>query len=154
MANEKQMMSIRATTSERISDLVIKNGQLIFIYDVGRIALDYNGKRTFYNQIIELDAEQDRLNLTDPTNGKYYFVIETMEFWRYYNGWNLLTKSNDDVVVIADEFPALGQKKTLYVNSTENNEHISIWSDEKQDYTVVADKTHTISVSDIEALFS
>ena len=50
---EKQMMSIIATTSERISDLVIKNGQLIFIHDMGRIALDYNGKRTFYNQIVE-----------------------------------------------------------------------------------------------------
>ena len=41
--------SVIATTSERLSNLVIKNGQLIFIQDKHRIAFDFKDKRTFYN---------------------------------------------------------------------------------------------------------
>ena len=48
MANA--VMSLVATSSSKIRQLTIKNGQLIFIQDVGRIALDLNNKRVFYNQ--------------------------------------------------------------------------------------------------------
>ena len=151
---EKQMMSIIATTSERISELVIKNGQLIFIHDAGRIALDYNGKRTFYNQVIELETEQNRLNV-EPINGKYYFVIETAIFWRYSNGdWTKLTMNSDDVVIIGNELPSLGKSNVLYADTTEEAECISVWDEEKQCYKVVADKTHTISISEIDLLFN
>lgn len=150
---EKQMMSIIATTSERISELVIKNGQLIFIHDAGRIALDYNGKRTFYNQVIELETEQDRLEV-DPINGKYYFIIETAIFWRYSNGnWTRLTMNSDDVVIIGNELPSLGKPNVLYADTTEEAECISVWDEEKQSYKVVADKTQTISVGYISTLF-
>ena len=71
----KTIMSICATVSDRIKNLVIKEGQLIFLHDVGTIALDYKGKRTFYNQIIELEAEVERKNLSEPINGKYYFIV-------------------------------------------------------------------------------
>ena len=43
----KQVLSVIATTSERVKELVIKNGQLIFIQDAGRIGLDFNNKRKF-----------------------------------------------------------------------------------------------------------
>ena len=81
----KQVLSVIATTSERIADLVIKNGQLIFVQDLGRIALDFKGKRKFYNQIEELDTELTRTGLTSPVNGVYYFVIETAVLWTYRN---------------------------------------------------------------------
>ena len=149
---EKQMMSIIATTSERISELVIKNGQLIFIHDMGRIALDYNGKRTFYNQVVELETEQDRLEV-NPINGKYYFVIETGVFWRYANEWRPLTYNADDVVFIGNELPSLGKPNVLYTDTTEEAECISVWDEEKQSYKVVADKTQTISVDYISTLF-
>ena len=58
----KQWLTVVATTSDRIKDLVIKNGQLVFCHDAGVIAFDYKGKRTFYNQIIELETEQERQN--------------------------------------------------------------------------------------------
>lgn len=149
---EKQMMSIIATTSERISDLVIKNGQLIFIYDMGRIALDYNGKRTFYNQVIELNTEQDRLEI-EPSNGKYYFIIETGVFWRYFNEWKPLTSNSENTVFIGNELPSLGSAGVLYADTTEEAECITVWDEEKQCYKVVADKTQTISVAEIVALF-
>lgn len=150
---EKQMMSIIATTSERISDLVIKNGQLIFIHDMGRIALDYNGKRTFYNQVIELETEQDRLEI-EPSNGKYYFVIETGVFWRYFNEWKPLTGNSEDTVFIGNELPTLGKSNVLYADTTEEAECITVWDEEKQSYKVVADKTQCIPVEDVIALFN
>ena len=149
---EKQMMSIIATTSERISELVIKNGQLIFIHDVGRIALDYNGKRTFYNQVIELETEQERLEIT-PNNGKYYFVIETGIFWRYFNEWKPLTHNAEDVVFIGNELPEFGKANTIYADTTEEAECITVWDEETNSYKVVADKTQTISVEYVETLF-
>lgn len=153
MADTKQILSICATTSDRIKDLIIKNGQLIFVHDEGRIALDYKGKRTFYNQIIEIDAEQERLELSDPINGKYYFVIETAIFWRYYNGWQQLTTAPDEILFIGTEMPELGQPKTLYVNKTDNQESISIWDEDLDAYKIVADKTYSIGVDEVLALF-
>lgn len=151
--NTRAVLSLCATTSDKVKDIVIKNGQMLFVHDVGRLAFDYAGKRTFYNQVIELEAEQDRLNLTDAINGKFYFVIETCELWRYFNGWIQLTSKPEEIVFIGTEFPELGQPKTLYVNKSEGNEHISIWSEDSNEYKVVADKTYSISAEEISACF-
>ena len=43
------ILSLCATTANKVKDIGIKNGQLIFIHDAGRIAMDLYGKRTFYN---------------------------------------------------------------------------------------------------------
>ena len=45
--NVKTVMNLVATSSSRIRQLPIKNGQLVFIQDLGRIAFDYNNKRVF-----------------------------------------------------------------------------------------------------------
>ena len=154
MATTKTILQFCATVSDKVKDLVIKDGQLIFIHDQGTIALDYKGKRTFYNQIIELEAEIERENLSDPINGKYYFVIETAVFWRYYNGWQQLTTAPDDIFFIGTELPELGKPKTLYINKAENNENISVWDEETDSYKVVADKTHSITNEEVIALFN
>lgn len=151
----KQFITVVATTSDRVKDLVIKNGQLIFCYDVGRIAFDYKDKRKFYNQIIELETEQERENLSEPVNGKYYFIIETAVFWRYFNGWIQLTKEPDEILFIGDgDFPELGQPKTLYVNKTDGNEHIAIWDEDNEKYRIVADKTQSVTSDEVIALFN
>lgn len=154
MANNiiKTMPSFIATVSDRIKDLVIKDGQMIFITDEGRIALDYRGKRTFYNQIIELESERERLDLSEPINGKYYFVIETAVFWRYYNGWQQITTAPDDIVFIGTEMPELGKPKTLYVDK--ENREISVWDDTEDEYVKVSNYTDSISVEEISALFN
>lgn len=150
----KQVLSIVATTSERIKDLVIKNGQLIFCHDIGRIAFDYKDKRKFYNQIEEIDTEKTRQELESPVNGVYYFIIETAVLWTYSNDkWVQLTSKPEEIVFIGTEFPELGVEQTIYANTTDGNEHIAVWSDELGDYKVVADKTQTISSNDIALLF-
>lgn len=147
----KAFPQVVATVSDRVKDLIIKDGQLIFIQDEGRIAFDFKGKRTFYNQIIELEAEQDRINLSDPVNGKYYFVIETAVFWRYYNGWKQISSSPDEILFIGTEMPELGQPKTLYVDKI--NREISIWDDVEDEYLKVSNYTDSISADYVKALF-
>ena len=147
--------TIVATTSDRVKDLVIKNGQMIFVRDVGRIAFDFKGTRTFYNQITELDTEQDRVNMSSPSYG-YYFVIETAVLWFYGEEWVQITTPPEEVIFIGVELPELGQSKKLYVNKTKKE--ISVWDDESNEYVVVANKSDaevgSITSEDINMLFS
>ena len=149
----KSVMSLIATTSSKIRELVIKDGQLIFIQDLGRIAFDFKGKRVFYNQIIELDTEVERLALNSPLDG-YYFVIDEACLWFYKNGeWKQITDKPQEIVFIGVEFPELGQANKIYANTTEGSESISIWSEELDTYVVVADKTQEVTEEDILDLF-
>lgn len=145
MANNA--FSIVATTSDRVKDLVIKNGQLIFVQDKGRVAFDFKDKRVFYNQITELDTEYDRASLSTPTNG-YYFIIETAVLWFYQDEWIQITTPPEDIVFIGVELPELGQSKTLYVDKT--NKEISVWDETNNEYVVVADKSDAAEVGSIE----
>lgn len=151
----KQVLSVIATTSERIKDLVIKNAQLIFIQDKGAIAFDFNNKRKFYTQIEELDTELTRKELDSPVNGVYYFVIETAVLWVYRsNQWVQITTKPEEIVFIGTEFPELGKEQTIYTNVTDGNEHIAVWDEESSNYKVVADKTQSITPEEVIVLFN
>ena len=157
----KAPMSVVVTTSEKLSSLLIQNGRLIFVKDKCRIAFDWNDKRTFYNQITELETDYERVSMSSPFYG-YYFVIETAILWRYDNDWTQITTRPDDIVFIGAELPELGQEnsseKTLYVNKTKKE--ISIYDKSINSYIVVADKTNRTgddiliaTEDDIDSLF-
>lgn len=146
----RSIMSLVATSSSKIRDLVIKDGQLIFMQDVGRIAMDFKGKRVFYNQIVELDTDIDRSNLESPLSG-YYFVIDTAVLWFYKNEWIPITEKPQEVIFIGVELPALGQAKTLYIDK--DDKEISIWDEENKEYIIVSNYTHEVTEEDIESLF-
>ena len=148
----KQILSLVATTSPRIRDLAIKDGQLIFLRDIGKIAFDFKGERVFYNQIVELDTEADRLALESPLSG-YYFVIDTAILWYYKDNWIQITEKPNEVIFIGVELPSLGQANKIYVNTTEGFESISVWNENLGTYVVVADKTQEITEDDILGLF-
>lgn len=153
MASDKKiMMSVIVTTSPKLKDLIIKDGQLVFMHDVGRIAMDYNGKRIFYNQIVTLDSEAERVAMSDVVDG-YYFVIETGVLWHHHGGWYQVSGVGSDTVFIGDELPELGVAKKLYVNKKTRD--ITVWDDASSGYVVVADKTdiNSIEDKDIESLF-
>lgn len=147
----KSVMSLIATTSSKIRNLAIKDGQLIFIQDLGRIAFDFKGNRVFYNQIVELDTEAERLNLDSPLSG-YYFVIDTAVLWYYQDEWVQITEKPQEVIFIGVELPELGQEKTLYVDK--DDREISVWDDETNQYITVANYTLDVTVEDIENLFN
>ena len=146
----KTVLSICATTGSRLSDLVIKNGQLIFVRDKHRIAFDYNDKRVFYNQIEEIATEEERTGI-EPEDGLFYFVIDTAVLWTYRGKWIQLTTPPQDVLFIGVELPELGSNNTLYVNKSGG---ISIWDEDSLGYITVADKSAAISEDEIDALFA
>ncbi len=151
MADAKNVLSVIGTVKSRLPDLSIKNGQLIFVQDGNTIALDFNGKRKFYNEIIQIDTEEQREEILAPIQGTFYFVINTAILWTYQSDWIQITTQPKDVVFIGVELPLLGSEKTLYVNSTSKN--ISIWNSTKQEYEIVADKTIEITRDEITSLF-
>lgn len=150
--NMRTALSVCATTSGRLPDLAIKNGQLIFIQDKRRIALDFGDSRKFYNQIEELITDEERITLESPVVGSYYFVIETAVLWTYQGKWIQLTTTPEEIVFIGVELPTLGSANKLYVNKEEKE--ISVWDNEKGKYVVVSDVAKSISESDIDLLFA
>lgn len=150
--NVQNILSLVATTSSRVRELPIKDKQLIFIQNAGRIALDFNGKRVFYNQIVELTSEAERLLLEDPLPG-YYFVIGSACLWFYQDEWIQITEKPQEVIFIGVELPELGQAKegVLYVNKTEKE--IAVFDSASNDYIVVSDYTNEATEEDIENLF-
>lgn len=158
MAGEqtKAITSIIATVSKKIPDIAIQNGQLIFVQDSRMIALDISDKRVFYNEIVQLNADDDRRNLEDPVNGSFYFVITAALLWYFNNGWVQVTSnengdSHPDIKFIGTVIPELGTSSTLYVNTV--NQNITVWSDELQKYIEVADVTCSITQEEILNLF-
>lgn len=149
MANA--VMSLVATSSSRIRELTIKDGQLIFIQDLGRIAFDYKGQRVFYNQIVELETEAERQTLDNPLDG-YYFVIDSACLWFYKSGWTQITEKPDDILFIDVELPQLGQQGKLYVDT--DDREISVWDEETDSYITVSNYTAEVTDADIESLFN
>lgn len=148
--NTKSVMSLIATTSSRIRDLIIKDGQLIFIQDLGRIAFDFKGKRVFYNQIVELETEAERLALESPLDG-YYFVIDSACLWFYQSGWIQITEKPQEILFIGTELPQLGQQDKLYIDT--DDREISVWDEETDTYITVSNYTAEVTSADIESLF-
>lgn len=140
-----------ATTSSRINDLVIKDNQLIFMRDIGRIAFDFKGERVFYNQIVELENEADRLALDNPLKG-YYFVISSACLYFYQDEWTQITEKPEEILFIDVELPELGQQGKLYVDT--DDREISVWDEETDQYIIVSNYTKEVTNEDIEDLFN
>lgn len=143
-------LKVIATSSSKIRDLIIRDNQLIFIRDLGRIAFDSKGKRVFYNQIVELETEADRLALVNPIGG-YYFVIGSACLWFYKNEWIQITERPEEVLFVGVELPELGQEGKLYIDT--DDREISVWDDETDTYITVSNYTAEVTNEDIEDLF-
>lgn len=144
-------LKVIATSSSRLRDLLIRDNQLIFIRDLGRIAFDSQGKRVFYNQIVELESEADRLSLVNPIQG-YYFVIGSACLWFYKDGWTQITERPEEVLFVGVEFPELGQEGKLYIDT--DDREISVWNEETDEYITVSNYTEEVTDQDIIDLFT
>lgn len=149
----KTILSVIATTASRLSDLEIKDGQLLFIQDKSKIALDFKGKRKFYNQIEVLSTDIERQSLESAVNGLFYFVIGTAILWIYQDGWIQVTSPPQNILQIGTTFPDLGAENTLYIDKS--NKSISIWDPDLNSYSVIANKTEIAEITneDIDSLF-
>ena len=149
---DKSIISVIGTVKSRLPDLSIKNGQLIFVQDAQTIALDLNGKRTFYNQIVTLDTDDQRENLLAPINGCFYFVVDTSVLWTYQTEWKQITSSPQEVIFIGIELPELGSANKLFVNTEKQD--ISVWDEKINSYRIVSDTTKSIPNEEIDKLFN
>ena len=147
----KNVLSLIATTSSKIRELVIKDGQLIFIQDLGRIAFDFKGQRVFYNQIVELDTEAERLALESPLDG-YYFVIDSACLWFYQSGWTQITEKPEEILFIGAELPALGEANKVYIDT--DDREISVWDEETGTYITVSNYVEEATDEEIRGLFN
>lgn len=149
----KTVLQVCATNSTRLSDLGIKDGQLIFIQDKCRIAFDLEGRRRFYNEIELIQTDDERKKYQEAENGLFYFVVDTATLWAYQDDWVQLTTAPEEIVFIGVSFPELGSAKTLYVNR--EKKEISVWDEAANEYVVVANETDigSISESEIDLLF-
>lgn len=151
MPSETKIVRVVATNANKVKDLPIVDGSIIFVQDKERIAFDNNGIRKFYNQITILNTDQERTSILAPVNERFYFVIETAVLWYYNDEWVRVTTPPEDIIYIGDSLPGAGNNKSLYVNKA--NKNISIWDNEKSEYVEVGSSTSNISEEQIAGLF-
>ena len=112
------MVKFIATTSDKLSNIDIKMGQLIFSMDERAIYLDTD-VRTSFKQIITLAKEQLRQNLTSPVTG-FYFIKDTKVLWNYESGvWTQISGGvpKEQLYFMSREnFPVQGEEEILYVD--------------------------------------
>lgn len=145
----KPILSVIGTVKSRLPDLSIKNGQLIFIQDSQTIALDLNGKRTFYNEIITMDTEEQRQSILAPIQGVFYFVQKTYCIWTYDNEWKQLTSPPHEVIVNVDSIsnlPSVGNEICLYIVKNENKTYR--WDDVDIKYYCIGSDYNDIKTID------
>lgn len=147
----EQIISLMSTNSEKLSDLSIKNGQIIFVKDKAKVALDLNDKRTFYNDITILDDDESRECLLEPFNERFYFVVSTGVLWFYKETWIQVTDKPKEFISFETDLPELGDTDRLYINK--QNKNISVWDDESSSYLCVGETTDSISNQDIDKIF-
>ncbi len=128
------------TISERLPELPVRNGNIIFVSDSRQICLDSDGIRIPYDPIKIFDTEQERADCEEPVTG-FYFVADTNVLWRYSNdAWSQLTPSNLTPIVygkVIADFPQEGQSDILYVA----DDAIYKWDDAAKQYIIAANKT-------------
>lgn len=152
MADTKTILNlVVADKSSKLSDFAIGHQQIIFLQDKHVLALDYNGKRTFYNQIEIISTDIERQGLENPLQGTFYFVIGTVSLWFYDSDWVRITEPPKEILFIGDILPEFGSENILYVDK--DGREISVWDEETSQYIPIANYTQEVSNEDIENLF-
>ena len=115
----KPQMRFIATTSDKLTSISIRTGQLIFCLDTRVIYLDTSSKiRTSYQSIMTVKDDDTRKNMKYPIEG-YYYVRTENALWSYFDGlWVQMTGQKSNLIFSDEGLPAEGEKETLYVENT------------------------------------
>ena len=153
MADTKTILNlVVADKKSKLSDFAIGHQQIIFLQDKRVLALDYNGKRTFYNQIEILTTDVERQALESPLQDIFYFVNGTVSLWFYDSDWIRITEPPKEILFIGDTLPEFGSENMLYVDK--DDKEISVWDEKLNQYIPIANYTQEASNEDIENLFN
>lgn len=113
-------LKVVSTTSERLGQLPVDYGQLIFVKDKRELYFDHQEGRTLYTQIIILETEEQRKGMFYPVTS-FYFVKETGVIWRYEeHKWVVITNPPSEQIEFLpkESFPPVGKPNILYVDNT------------------------------------
>lgn len=136
-------MKFIATTSDKIKDIAVTSGQLIFSRDDRVIYLDAGTERTSFQQILSVPTEEFRSELTFPIQG-FYFVEDTKILWRYQNGtWLQVTEPPKESIIFLsqEDFPEQGKEGILYVDG----DTLYRWNDATQNYSKIGTGGETLN---------
>lgn len=70
------------TTSAKLNELPVEDGQIIFVPEVSTIAMDMHGQRFLYQNIKTFETDTQRSEYPFPVTG-FYYVEETECLWRW-----------------------------------------------------------------------
>lgn len=146
---EEKSISIIGTKSNELSNISIQDKQIIFVEDKRIVAVDINGKRSFYNEITIVENEKDKDDYIEENH--LYFCINTATLWFYGTKWIQISSPPKEILFIGTSLPKLGEDNKLYVNKS--NKNISIWDNETKSYICVGEATSSISNQDIDKIF-
>ena len=124
------------TTSEKLSQLSIEDGQIIFIPELSTIAMDMYGQRFYYQSTKTFETDAQRIEMPFPQKG-FYWVEETETLWRWNQRWTRISSSRDNSVIEAEkkeDFPQEGQSNTLYYT----DDGIYSWKNQADKYNLIA----------------
>ena len=72
----KREFKIVVTTSDRVGELDVKDGQLVFVRDKGKVAFDFNGTRVFYDNSNELNDICEKITSLENKDVEFEAQIE------------------------------------------------------------------------------
>ena len=64
------------TTSAKLNELSVEDGQIIFVPDISTVCLDIHGQRSYYQTIKSFETDAQRAATPFPIVG-FYWVEET-----------------------------------------------------------------------------
>lgn len=116
-------MRFISTTSDKVNDIAVERGNLIFDRERRVIYFD-SDIRTSFSQIITLNTEEQRIALLYPLIG-FYFIKDTKALWNYDDGWSKVAggtapapEHNELFFANSiDDFPTIGSTDVLYIAS-------------------------------------
>lgn len=141
-------LQVISTVGSKLSELSVKNGQMIFVKDTHSLYLDMGNIRTPYRDITVLQTDSARTSMLAPTVG-FYFCIDTDILWYFQGEWMQITNQPAEQVVTKTsylEFPSIGNESVIYIDKTANRTYR--WDDTDFKYYVVGSDYHEIELID------
>lgn len=130
-------MKLIYTSAERLNDLPIADGQIIWVPNDNMLCLDMHDYRFTYKTIRTFPTEEARLNDSLAQEG-FYYVEATNLIWRKTaNGtWRQVTSSGEPIIYGETEevFPSIGLNNTLYYT----DHGIYNWKSQLNKYNLIA----------------
>lgn len=131
-------MKLVYTTSKKINELAIADGQIIFCPDDNIIALDMKNQRFTYKTIKTFETDAERVNAVFAAPG-FYYVEETNILWRLTNTnvWRQVTPTRVSPIMYGETeevFPSIGEEGMLY----HTDKGIYNWKPQLNTYNLIA----------------